>query len=90
MALDRERQIGARHAVAVVADADEAAAAAVGEDIDAARAGIERVFHKLLDHARRPLDHFAGGDAVDGGFGKLADRHGQACCAEFCGKTSRD
>ena len=75
VAFDRERQIGARHALAVIADADQPAAAAVGEDVDAARAGIERVLDQLLDHARRTLDHLAGGDAVDDGFGKLADGH---------------
>ncbi len=94
MAFDRERQIGLRHAGAVVADADEAATAAVGEDVDPARAGIERVFHKLLDHARRALDDFAGGDAVDGSFGKLADRHGMSHETDLCGnsavKRSRD
>ena len=40
------------------------------------RAGVERVFDELLHDARRPLDHLAGGDAVDGGFGQLADGHG--------------
>ena len=39
-------------------------------------AGVERVLDQFLDHARRALDHFAGGDAVDHGFGKLADGHG--------------
>ena len=77
MALDRQRQIGPRHALAVVGDADETAAAAVGEHVDAARAGIERVLDQFLDHARRTLDHLAGGDAVDDGFGKLADGHGR-------------
>ena len=75
VALDGERQVGTRHALAVIADADQAAAAAVGKHIDAARAGIERVFDKLFHHARRTLDDFAGSDAVDGGFGKLADGH---------------
>src|SRR5260370_505067 len=50
--------------------------AAVGEDADPARRGVDRVFHQLLDHAGRPLHHFASGDAVDDGFGRLADRHG--------------
>ena len=75
MALDRERKIGARHALAVVGNADQPAAAAVGEHVDAARAGVECVFDQLLDHARRPLDHLAGGDAVDHRFGQLADGH---------------
>ena len=76
MAFDREREVGARHALAVVGDADEAPAAAVGEHVDAACAGVERVLDQLLDHARRTLDHLAGGDAVDDGLGKLADGHG--------------
>ena len=75
VALDRERQIGARHAGAVVGDADEAAAAAVGHDLDARRAGIERVLDQFLHDARRPLDHLARGDAVDDAFGQLADGH---------------
>ncbi len=57
------------------ADADQAAAAAVGEHVDAARAGIERVLDQFLDHARRALDHLARGDAVDEAFRKLADGH---------------
>ena len=30
-----------------------------------ARAGVERVLDEFLDDRRRPLDHLAGGDAVD-------------------------
>src|SRR5215470_1271723 len=75
MALDREVEIVARHAFAVVADADQPPPAAVGEHLDAARAGIERILDELLDHAGRTFHHFAGGDAVDHGLGELADRH---------------
>jgi hypothetical protein len=75
VALDREIEIGTSHPVAVVGDADEPASAAVGCDIDPAGAGVERVLDQFFDHAGRPLDHFAGGDAVDGGLGKLADGH---------------
>ena len=39
------------------------------------RAGVERVLDQFLHHARRALDHLAGGDAVDDGFGQLADGH---------------
>ena len=78
MPLDRKREIGPRHALAVVGDANQPPAAAVGEHVDAARAGIERVLDQLLHHARRTLDHLAGGDAVDDGFGKLADGHGDS------------
>ena len=75
VAVDAEIEIGARHAGAVVGDADEAAAAAVGQHVDALGAGVERVLDQFLDHARRALDHLAGGDAIDGGFGQLADGH---------------
>ena len=76
--LDGEREVVTRHALAVVADADEPAAAAVGEHVDAACAGIECVLDQFLHHARRALDHLAGGDAVDHGFGELADGHGDS------------
>ena len=65
----------AGHAGAVVADADQPAAAAVGDDLDARRAGVERVLDEFLDHARRTLHHLARRDAVDDGFGELAYGH---------------
>ena len=76
MAVDGERKVAMGHAAAVVGDADPPPPAAVGEDVDPAGAGIDGVLHQFLDHAGRPLDHFAGGDAVDDGFGELADGHG--------------
>ena len=42
-----------------------AAPARFDRDVDAPRAGVERVLDQLLDRRSRPLDHFAGGDAVD-------------------------
>jgi hypothetical protein len=75
MALDRKLEIAARHALAVVDDTNEPPPAAVGRHLDPRGAGVERVFHQFLHHARRTLDHFARGDAVDGGLGKLADGH---------------
>ena len=77
VAVDGERQIGMRHAAAVVGDADAATAAAIGENIDPAGAGVDGVFDQFLDHARRPFHHLAGGDAVDELFGELADGHGR-------------
>ena len=76
VAIDRQRQVGMRHAAAVIGDADPPPAAAVGEDVDPAGAGVDGVFDQFLDHARGTLDHLAGGDAVDDLFGKLADGHG--------------
>ena len=42
----------------------------------APRAGVERVLDQLLDRRGRPLDHFAGGDAVDQQRIEAANRHG--------------
>ena len=75
MALDREIEVGAGHPGAIVGDANEPPSAAVGRDLDPGGAGVERVLDQFLDHARRTLDHLAGGDAVDRGLGKLADGH---------------
>ena len=75
MAFDRKRQVRARHAGAVVGHADQPPPAAVGHDLDAPRARVERVLGEFLHDARRALDHLAGGDAVDDGFGELADGH---------------
>ena len=74
--IHRQRQIAIGHAAAVVGDADPPPAAAIGENVDPACTGVDGILHQLLDHARRTLDHFAGGDAIDDLFGKLADRHG--------------
>ena len=76
VAIHREREIGRGHAAAVVGDADPTPSAAIGEDVDPAGAGVDGVLDQFLDHAGGALDHFAGGDAVDDLFGKLADGHG--------------
>ena len=75
MALDREREIGAGHPLAVVGDADQPPPAAVGRDLDAGRAGVEGILDQLLHDARRTLHHLAGGDAVDDVLGELTDEH---------------
>ena len=54
-------------------------------DVDAPRTGVQRVLHQLLDHGSRPFDDFAGGDLVDEGVGKLADRHVLATLARRLG-----
>ena len=83
MTIDREREIAIGHAAAIVGNADPPPAAAIGEDVDPAGAGVDGVFHQFLDHARGTLDHFAGGDAVDDLFGELADRHGLGRLADW-------
>jgi hypothetical protein len=75
VALDRKRQIITVHAAAVVGDPNEPPTAAIGDDLDALRAGVERILDQFLHHARRTLDNLASGDLVDHRFGKLADGH---------------
>ena len=74
----RERQLVALDAAAVVAHAAQARAALFDLDLDAARAGIDAVLDQLLEHGRRALDDLAGSDLVDELFGKDADRHDAA------------
>ncbi len=75
VALDREREIVTGHAGAIIADTNQSAAAAVGQNLDARRARIESVLDQFLHDACRALDHLARGDAVDDAFGELADGH---------------
>ena len=83
VAVDGERKVAIGHAAAVVGDADPPPAAAIGENVDAAGAGIDGVFDQFLDHARGTFDHLAGGDAVDDLFGELADGHGDGLDASI-------
>ena len=76
MALDREREIALIHAAAVVDDANELPAAVLDGDVDARRPGVERVLDQLLHGRGRPLDHLAGGDAVDEDGIETANGHG--------------
>ena len=61
------------HAVAVVGDADELAAAGFDLDADAGGAGVEGVFEQLFDDGGGALDDFAGGDLVGYLVGEDAD-----------------
>ena len=58
---------------AVVGHANQAASAGLDLDAEPRRLGIERVLDQFLDHAGRPLDHFAGGDLVGDLFGQETD-----------------
>ena len=78
MARERERELVARDAAAVVAHAAKRDAAGLDLDLDAARAGVEAVLDQFLDHRRRPLDDLAGGDLVDELFGQDPDGHATA------------
>ena len=65
MALDGKRQIMRPHTDAVIGDADQSTAAAVGQDIDARGLGVDGILDQLLDHGGGALDHLAGRNAID-------------------------
>jgi hypothetical protein len=75
MALDRQRELVAVHADAVVADDHEALPALLQRHVDARRTGIDRILDQLFQRRGRTLDHLAGGDAIDEGFRQKANRH---------------
>jgi hypothetical protein len=65
MPLEREAHFVRRHAEPVIRHLDQLEPAGVEADADLSRAGVERIFNEFLKRARRPLDHLAGGDAID-------------------------
>src|SRR6185437_6984112 len=70
----RQRQLVDVDAATVVAHADKARTPGLDIHLDPRGAGIEAVLDQFLDHGRRPLDDFAGGDLVDEFGRKQADR----------------
>ena len=64
MPLHAQLRVLPTHAGPVVADPDEAAAAVLQIDLDAFRAGVQRVLDQLLDHGSGALDDLAGGDLI--------------------------
>ena len=72
----RQRQLVAAHAAAVVGDPDQPAAALLQRNLDGTRACVDGVLDQLLDHRRRPLDHLPRRDAVDHALRQETDRHG--------------
>jgi hypothetical protein len=73
VALKGQQGVVAVHAVAVVGDADELAAARFDFDADARGARVQGILQQLFDHRSRPVDHLAGGDLVGHLVGKNAD-----------------
>ena len=65
-----QRHFASFDADAIVANADQSTAAALQFNLDALRAGIQCIFHQLLDHGGRTFDHLAGGDLTDQGVGQ--------------------
>src|SRR5262245_35984902 len=76
MAREHEGEVGRFDTVAVVDDANDLRAALFEIDVDARRAGVDRVFDQFLDHARRPFNDFAGRDLGDNRWWELSNpRH---------------
>jgi len=63
--LQRQRDLIAGHAAAVVGDLDPADSALRQRHGDPGRAGIDRVFNQLFQRTGRPFNHFTGCNAVD-------------------------
>ena len=92
VALEGEEGVVLDHAVAVVGDADEFAAAGFDLDADAGGAGVERVFEEFFDDGGGAFDDFAGGDLVRHEVREDADAaHSVDCMAgSGCGKRGRN
>ena len=73
MAVEREFDVVGVDAAAVVADADEADAAARQLDFNRRRACVYAVFDDFFEGVGRAFDHFAGGDLVDEVVGQGGD-----------------
>ncbi len=76
MAQQRQRQLLARNAAAVVGHRQQPHAAGGQSHRDVARSGIQRIVEQLAQHGRRPLDHLAGRDLADQLLGQRPDRPG--------------
>ena len=75
VALERQRQLLGRHAVAVVRDPDQRRPAIAQIHRDRARRRVQRVLHQFLHRRRRPLDDLAGRDLVDERIREPTDPH---------------
>ncbi len=73
VAFEGQQGIVAVHALAVVGDADEAAAAGLDFDANAVGAGVQGILQQFLDHGGRAIDNLAGGDLVGNLVGENAD-----------------
>ena len=74
VARERERQLLARDAGAVVLDLHALDAAGLEHHGDRLRAGVDAVLQQLLQHRGRALDHLARGDLADQQLRQDADR----------------
>ena len=80
MGLDGEPEFVRRHTDAIIGDSDQPLAACLELDGNARRLSVDSVLNQLLYRGRRPLDHFAGCDAVDDVRWQDADHGWRALC----------
>ena len=73
VALEGQQRVVAQHAVAVVGDADQAAAACVHFHANLRRARVERVLQQLFYDRGGALHHLSGRDFIRDGVGENAD-----------------
>jgi hypothetical protein len=64
MTLEGEERIIAIHAISVVGDSNEFAAAGFDFDTNASCAGIKCVFEKFFNHGGGAIDYFTGSNLV--------------------------
>ena len=64
VAFDGEQRVVVRHSASVVAHFDPFAAAVFEDDVDRARAGVDRVFDQLFHDRRGPFHDLSGGDLI--------------------------
>src|SRR6266540_4802330 len=81
MPLKRKLDFGCGYAAAVILNFELVQAAAAHLDVDARRAGVERVLDQLFGDRSWPLDHLAGGDL--GGHRRLEHSNGHAFVSDW-------
>ena len=73
MAFKGQQSVVAVHAVTVVGDADQLAAAGFDFNADARGVCVKGILQQLFDHRSRPVDNLACGDLVGHLVGKNAN-----------------
>ena len=85
----RQREVVAGDAAAVVGDADELDAALLELDLDGGAARVEGVLDEFLDHRGGAFDHLAGGDLADEQVGEKLDAACLLHARDYTGESWR-
>ncbi len=73
MAFEGEQRIVAKHAAAIVDDANQSPAARLDFHANNGGAGVERILEEFFDDGSGAFDYFSGGDFVGDLVGKNAN-----------------